>query len=293
MVRSCFQRELPLKRIAVWTMFALAACAHAAVPAHCQAPRELSYGTSSKLQRLDLYLPVRSTSARAPLVIWIHGGGLRMGDKSAMSRQDAGLAPIAKGVDGPYQVQAPDVSMLCDHGYAVASLNYRLGDWMAEAAPMAISDAKMAVRYLRAHAPALRLDAARFAGWGNSAGGYLVTMLAVSAGSQPWQRAAGKTASDSIQAAIVWFGAEDRLGRDLNPATYLRPAASLPPMRIVNGDADPVVTVAQARRLHEAYGRAGGQSTLVILRGAGHEDPQFLQTQMQPTLEFLASAWGK
>jgi acetyl esterase/lipase len=151
---------------------------------------------------------------------------------------------------------------------------------MAEAAPDAIADAKAAVHFLRRHAAQLHVDGTRIAAWGNSAGGYLVAMLAVTA-DEP---------SEAIQAAVIWFGAEDRLGRELNPATYVAHARRIPPVRIVNGDADPVVSAAQARRLHEALMRSGARSELVILAGAGHEDPQFSRTQMQPTLAFLASA---
>jgi dipeptidyl aminopeptidase/acylaminoacyl peptidase len=67
----------------------------------------------------------------------------------------------------------------------------------------------------------------------------------------------------------------------------------LPVFRIVNGDKDASVTVSQARRLQDALLNAGAKSTLTILPGAGHEDPAFVATQMDPTFEFLDSIFAR
>ena len=65
---------------------------------------------------------------------------------------------------------------LTKEGYAVASVNYRLS---GEAIfPAAVSDAKAAVRYLRANAGKYNLDSECFAIWGESAGAYLACMTA-------------------------------------------------------------------------------------------------------------------
>ena len=100
--------------------------------------------------------------------------------------------------------------------------------------------------------------------------------------------------SSAVQAAVVWFGAEDRLpGRELSIACYLHAARNLPAFMIANGDADPIISPRQARRLHEALLAAGARSTLVILPGAGHEDPTFTATQMLPTISFLKGTFGR
>jgi predicted esterase len=62
---------------------------------------------------------------------------------------------------------------------------------------------------------------------------------------------------------------------------------------IANGDADPVISPMQAQRLQDALIRAGAKSTLTILHGAGHEDPQFMETQMIPTFAFLDKIFGR
>ncbi len=64
-----------------------------------------------------------------------------------------------------------------EHGYACASVNYRLS---GEAVyPAAICDVKAAIRFLRANADEYGLDPERFVIWGESAGAYLATMAAV------------------------------------------------------------------------------------------------------------------
>ena len=256
---------------------------------------DLAYADKSALEKLDLYLP-KSVNTPAPVVIWIHGGGLRVGDKRAMPRRYFGPPPKPRGPDGPYQPQVPDVVALTEKGYAVASLNHRLGWSMITAAPAALRDAKAAVRFLRAHAKKFNLDPDRFAVWGNSAGGYLAAMLGVT-GDQATDfddpALGNSTESSAVQAVVVWFGAEDRLVfPSLDIVSYIPTAKRLPPFLIVNGDADPIISVAQARRLHDAVVKAGGSATLNILPGAGHEDPIFMESQMIPTFTFIDRALG-
>ncbi|HXX66118.1 MAG TPA: prolyl oligopeptidase family serine peptidase [Polyangiaceae bacterium] len=194
-------------------------------------------------------------------------------------------------------VQVPDVAALMAKGYAVASLNYRLGTSMRAAALTAIQDGKAAVRFLRANASRYGLDRNRFAVWGNSAGGYMAAMLGVT-GDQPTvfdDPALGNpSVSSAVQAVVVWFGAEDRLpAPEFRISTYLPTAKILPVFLIANGDADPVISATRAKRLHDALIRAGARSTLTILPGAGHEDPVFMATQMAPTFLFLDKAFGR
>lgn len=257
---------------------------------------DLPYAGNSPLEKLDLYLPAPATDP-APVVIWIHGGAFVVGDKRSMPRRNFGPAPKPTSRMGPFQIQVPDVAALTAKGYAVVSLNYRLGPNMAVAALPAVQDGKAAVRFLRANAAKYRLDPARFAAWGNSAGGYLAAMLGVT-GDQPSpfdDPSLGPVdISSAVQAVVVWFGAEDRLpGDDLSIVHYLPTAKKLPPFRIVNGDADQIISPAQARRLNEALVKAGAQSTFTLLPGAGHEDPAYTETQMIPTFEFIDRSFGK
>src|SRR4051812_31111752 len=108
---------------------------------------------------LDLDLP--DAAPPYPLIVWIHGGGWRDG-----SKEDR---PLVRAVD----------DALLAHGYAIASINYRLS---GEAAfPAQLADCRAAVRWLRAHAVDYQLDAAHIGVWGFSSGGHLAALLATSA----------------------------------------------------------------------------------------------------------------
>lgn len=95
---------------------------------------------------LDLYL-VPSADA-TPLVIYIHGGGFRQGDKKSVS--------------------ARLVRLLHQAGVSVASLNYPLTD--TEHFPRQMIDPARAVQFLRRHAGEWNLDPERFGATGGSAG---------------------------------------------------------------------------------------------------------------------------
>jgi acetyl esterase/lipase len=258
---------------------------------------DLPYAALSPLEKLDLYLPA-ARDKPAPLVIWIHGGGFIVGDKHSMPRRNFGPPPTPKGPDGPYQIQVPDVAALTHKGYAVASLNYRLlrrpGDRFVDFARPAVQDGKAAVRFLRANAALYGLDPEKFAVWGNSAGGFIAAMLAVT-GHEPTvfdDPAVGSSdISTAVQAAVIWYGAIEV--DDLSIAHYVSVAKIIPPILIANGDADTSVPVVEAIRLNEELLKKGAKSTLTILPSAGHEDPAFMATQMLPTFKFLDAAFGR
>src|ERR1035437_7753783 len=53
---------------------------------------DLPYADQSPFEKLGLYLPARK-SGPLPLVIWIHGGGMTVGDKLSIPRRDFGPPP--------------------------------------------------------------------------------------------------------------------------------------------------------------------------------------------------------
>jgi acetyl esterase/lipase len=255
---------------------------------------DVAYASESGQEKLDLYLP-RKTGSRAPLVIWIHGGRFSVGDKSSMPRRDFGPAPKPAGPMGPYQIQVPDVAALMAKGYAVVSLNYRLGTEPDPATVLAATrDGKAAVRYLRANADRYGLDPGRFAVWGNSAGAYIAVLLGVT-GDQTTHLddpALGNAGTSSaVEAVVDWYG--PMIGLVDSPMSYIATAGTLPPFMIANGDADQNVSPDDARALYAALVKAGATATLTILHGAGHEDPAFMATQMAPTFAFLDRTFGR
>lgn len=116
----------------------------------------VSYSEVSDADYLNLYVP--DSEKPMPLLVLVHGGGFITND--CESRQAQFMYRYFR-----------------QQGYACASINYRLS---TEAPyPAALEDVKAAVRFLRANAGAYGYDADRIAIWGESAGGYLASMAAV------------------------------------------------------------------------------------------------------------------
>jgi len=147
-------------------------------------------GTTAASQTLDLLLPANAPLP-LPLVVRIHGGGFSSGDKAGEETGTTASAILAKG-------------------YALAGVNYRLS---GEALfPAGAQDVKAAVRWLRAHAAQYGLDTARFACWGESAGGYMVAMLGVT-GDQATvfddDTLGNPGVSSAVAAVVDWYGPTD------------------------------------------------------------------------------------
>lgn len=138
----------------------------------------LAYG-SDRLQRVDFW---PGAGARSPLVVFVHGGGWKRGDKRMM-----------------------DGSAKLEHwrslGYAVASVNYRLvPDSTVE---NQAADVAAAVALLKTRAAKLGFDAERIALTGHSAGAHLVALV----GTDPqYLRGAGLSLSD-VRGVIPLDGA--------------------------------------------------------------------------------------
>jgi acetyl esterase/lipase len=155
--------------------------------------KDLAYASASATQILDLYLPTTG-SGPFPVVINIHGGGFKFGDKGMLS-EATGTA-------------------LLDAGYAVASINYRFS---GEAVfPAAVQDAKAEVRFLRANAAQYNLNPEKMAVLGQSAGGNLAAMVGVTGNISDFDDASLGNAgvSSAVQAVIDQYGPTDFLQMD-------------------------------------------------------------------------------
>jgi len=115
-------------------------------------------GNGNTKQMLDIYIPAGITTA-AKTVVHIHGGAFMMG---------------SKGVS-----EQPSFQNLYNNGYVCVDINYRLSSdsiW-----PSQVYDCKAAIRYLKANADLYHIDTCKIGVIGESAGGYLVSMLGTSA----------------------------------------------------------------------------------------------------------------
>ncbi len=281
----------------------LAGCSSSLTPTYA----DVVYASTSSAQTLDLYLP--SGSGPFPVIINIHGGGFKLGDKSMVDKS-LGQA-------------------LLDDGYAIASIDYRLS---GEAPfPAAVLDAKAAVRFLRANAATYHLDPDRIAAFGQSAGGNLASMLGTTGDVAEFDDPAlgNPEVSSRVQAVVNWFGPNDfgqmdaqakaqgcsasdqthnnsdsfeslylgaavpdvpELVRQANPMTYISPDD--PPFIIQKGDQDCTVPIENTKMLADALTAGGLDVQYDTLTGVGHGDGWFTtvfqsEENIQKLLDFF------
>lgn len=153
----------------------------------------LPYASLSLSQALDIYLPDDGYGP-FPVILSIHGGAFMGCDKADMQ-----VMPALEGLK---------------RGYAVVALNYRLS-WESTF-PALVQDVKAAVRWVRANAKWYYLDPTRMVAWGGSAGGYLSTMLGVSAGVPELEDLSLGNPDQpcNLQAVVDWYGPTNFLKMD-------------------------------------------------------------------------------
>jgi acetyl esterase/lipase len=249
-------------------------CLSAAAFAEPVVQRDIPYVTSGHArQKLDLYVP--SGEGKHPLVIWIHGGAWKEGDK--------GMNPALP---------------LLEMGCAVAGINYRFSQHALY--PAQLEDCKAAIRWLRAHADENHLDADRFGVWGISAGGHLVALLGTTGDEKEFDVGENLSVSSRVQCVLDWCGPTDfeqfdkfpsvikrdtpdspitqllggtvsqkpALSRRANPIAFIKKDA--PPFLIMHGDKDDLVPQNQSELLADALQKAGAPVRLYIVKGGGH-----------------------
>ncbi|WP_327116257.1 alpha/beta hydrolase [Nocardia sp. NBC_01730] len=249
---------------------------------------------------LDIYRPTSQTKA-VPVVLYLHGGGWQVGDKTDGAKER--------------------LTALAERGIAIASANYRfVGQGLF---PAQIHDTKAAVRWLRANGATHGLATDRIGIWGASAGAVLASLTALTAGDSDFEGTVGDhpEQSSAVDVAVHWFGQTDLLAnsarswleRDLLKPPFEAPLfgvddlttvreearaaspltrvhADAPPFLIAHGDRDRITPASESVALHDALVRAGAESTLLMLGGAGHEGPEFDRPDhLSLTAAFLAA----
>jgi len=216
----------------------------------------------------DIYTPPRA--ANAPAVLLLYGGGWRMGERSRM--RDHGIA-------------------LARRGFVAVASDYRLtpeSPWPAQ-----IHDVKAAIRWMRASASELRLDPARIALEGHSAGAHLALLAAGTNGLAAFEGDGGTAGVATDVAAVVavyppvrfHMGTERVSGstpanalmgeratseaaRAAGPIEYVSP--SFPPTLLLHGSADKVVPPTATLRMYDALSRAGAPVEMKMYANLPH-----------------------
>lgn len=229
-------------------------------------------------QVLDIYVP--EGQGPFPFVLYLHGGGLKIGSK-AWARKEA-------------------VNNLIPAGIAVVAMNYR---YVKDAPfPAQMEDTLAASKWLKAHGAEHGLDVTRAGTWGYSAGAMLSGLLATTEDAVTTFAGADAKAEDylDIRAAVIWAGRADLthtgpmiekelkivagyfggktieehldLAKKASAVNYI--SAQDAPTFIVHGDQDIHANVAQVEIWKKALEAASVPVEVDINEGSTHDIPK-------------------
>lgn len=234
--------------------------------------RGVPYGVieGSRPLELDLWLPGTARAEPVPLVLFVHGGSWRRGRRDDMGPRTRHWAP------GPF-------ARIAAAGLAVACADYRLS---GEATfPAALDDLRTALRWLTLRSAELGIDTARTVVWGESAGGHLAALLALTctapapAGAVIWYapsdlataRGAFRPEDPATPEALLLGAAPAAVperARAADPLAQVHSGA--PPFLLVHGEQDTMVACSHSEALAAALQRAGAPARLWTVAGAEH-----------------------
>ena len=236
----------------------------------------LSYCNSSNGNPLamDISEPATKTSRPAPMVFYIHGGETLVGSRIL---EDGTL-------DGTYFAQLR--TDLLNRGFIVGSIDYGLVP--LNTVGEQVTNAKCAVRFLRAHASELGLDPNRIGVYGPSQGGYISAMLGTVSSGTSYDVGQYMNQSSSVQAVVDMWGPTDLSNfsgspwwasllvghatqaqlRNASPAYHV--AHGDPPFLIMHGTDDWFIAPHHSQDMAKRLQAAGVPVTLVMIQHDSH-----------------------
>ena len=234
--------------------------------AESRVQRDVFYSElKSERQSLDVYAP--TSGGEHPIVVWIHGGGWRQGDKQAVQRKPKAFV---------------------ERGLVFVSINYRFVPQVT--VKEMTGDVAKAIRWARDHARDFGGDPNRIFVMGHSAGAHLAALvctderylqaeglsLSVIKGCVPVDTAAydipkrfEQSGAAKADAGKSIFGADEAMHRELSPVAYVGKVKSIPPFLILHVSDRPDST-AQSQAFAKALTQAGVLATLVPGEGKTH-----------------------
>ena len=130
------------------------------IPKSILVKKDLIYTRNNDREmHLDVFYPKKKRKGGYPVILFIHGGGWRSGNKS---------------------MDWPMASQLAAEGFVTATIEYRLSTESLYPAP--IYDIKTAIRFLRLISNKYPIDTSHFVICGASAGGQIAALLAMENG---------------------------------------------------------------------------------------------------------------
>ena len=237
---------------------------------------------------LDLKLTVlrhfEKPNKLRPVIFWFSGGGWMVIDQN---------------------VHLPNLVDFVRAGFVVVSVAYRNSNqavWPAQ-----LEDGKAAIRYIKAHAKRYQINPKRIVVMGESAGGHLASMLAVTNGMRKFDVGEYLSENSNVQIAIPWYGVVNPLsakknskssdfdsvyenllgGKPENNPKLVEQADPLhfishrtPPFLILHGTNDVVIPVKDSENLYQKLLNEGVKADLIELNGANHMDEAFMQPEV-------------
>ncbi|HWB00279.1 MAG TPA: chitobiase/beta-hexosaminidase C-terminal domain-containing protein [Pirellulales bacterium] len=247
------------------------------IPENVVVERNIQYGQAGPDPLLlDLLHPAKPSAKPRPVIVYVHGGGWNSGDKEAGMRRLPEYAATGE--------------------YVCATINYRLS--FQAAWPAQLHDCKAAIRWLRAHAKELNIDPDKIGVMGDSAGGHLSSMLALTGERPELEGTSGSPGRSSrVTCAADFCGPSDLVtftagrrkkndpemmvallggptleredvARAASPMTYI--SSSAPPLLILHGTNDQSVPLYQAETFYAALKKAGVDARFIKIVGGTH-----------------------
>lgn len=211
---------------------------------------------------LDAFVP--EGAGPFPTCILVHGGGFTKGDKQSYIKPL--FEPLSKA------------------GFTWFTINYRLAPqhrW-----PACAEDVETAIRWVKSHATEYKVDVARIALIGESAGGHLVSYVGTRSKSDTSvaavvpiyaphdlefqvrnRNALGESMSALLGLAELNDDAWKRL-REASPSSYVHKA--MPPFLLIHGDKDQTVPYEQSVRFQQQLKSSGNRCDLITIPGGIH-----------------------
>jgi acetyl esterase/lipase len=236
----------------------IAAEAQQTTPANLKIENDVVYGKGGDMDlHLDIYHPPAGTEKRMA-TIHIHGGGFTQGSKAGVASSSRAFANL---------------------GYVSIASQYRLAGqskWPAQ-----IEDVKAAIRWTRANASRLNIDADKIAVAGYSAGGLMALFAAGTSDRKEFEGKGGNEGVSSKVAACVSFYAatnatpnllpegSDRAAMEAaSPASYI--SSTFAPTIFLHGLADTTIRPESSVAFFEKLRAAGVRVDLHMFQGAPH-----------------------
>lgn len=230
--------------------------------------KDISFGESVNFKGeketllLDIYSPTEGITKNRPAILWMHGGGFRIGNDKSQKYIVAMSTRFAK------------------RGYVCLSINYRVRenpkDDKSGTMKDALEDAMKGLNWLRENSEKLGIDKSKIVVGGGSAGGILGTNFCYREGdeSEKWDKA-------GIVAFVDLWGSPDSSWGD-----FLVDKND-PPTIIVHGTEDPLVPFVNSEKLIEKLNTKGVKNELIAIEGAGHTPASYMDDFEVKIAKFL------